>query len=88
MYKIVMTKRSVKELEKIRKGDKKAHARIVEAVQGLKIDPFPQNSRPLKGQGERHRLRVGEYRVIYVVHQERLELILFRVAPRGGVYKG
>jgi len=34
-----------------------------------------------------HRLRVGDFRVIYEIHEDELVLIVIRVGPRGGVYK-
>ena len=34
-----------------------------------------------------YRLRVGEFRVIYEIHEDELVLIFIKVGPRGDVYK-
>ncbi len=39
--------------------------RIVQKVESLVENPFPQGSRKLRGAEEDYRIRVGDYRVIY-----------------------
>jgi mRNA interferase RelE/StbE len=34
-----------------------------------------------------YRLRVGDYRVIYEIHDDELILVVIKVGPRGDVYK-
>ena len=34
-----------------------------------------------------YRLRVGDFRVIYEIHENELNLIVIKVGPRGDVYK-
>lgn len=47
----------------------------------------PHRFRPLAG-GWRgyYRLRVGDYRVIYKIEEQRVTVVVVRVAPRGCVY--
>lgn len=34
-----------------------------------------------------YRLRVGDWRIVYLLHEERLVVHIIRIAPRGEVYK-
>ncbi len=34
-----------------------------------------------------YRLRVGDFRIIYEIHEDELNLIVIKVGPRGDVYK-
>ena len=34
-----------------------------------------------------YRLRVGDYRVIYEIHNDELILVVIKVGPRGDIYK-
>ena len=44
--------------------DAKSKERIVNAIDNLKIVPFPRGCRPIKGR-QFFRIRIGNYRVIY-----------------------
>jgi mRNA interferase RelE/StbE len=60
---------------------------LVSKIEGLARDPFGAvNVRKLVGQPG-YRLRVGDWRVIYDVEQERLVVRVLRIGPRGGVYE-
>jgi mRNA interferase RelE/StbE len=49
----------------LRKIDRKFIPRILEAIESLSENPFPVQSRKMKGSESSYRLRVGDYRVIY-----------------------
>ncbi|MDQ6958458.1 MAG: type II toxin-antitoxin system RelE/ParE family toxin [Mariprofundaceae bacterium] len=34
-----------------------------------------------------YRLRVGDWRIVYLVNQGRLVIVVVKIEPRGGVYK-
>lgn len=87
MYEIELTKAAYKDLQRIERGDKVAHRRIEEAVLGLGRDPRPPGYRPLTATTDSFRIRVGQYRVIYRIQQEKLVISIFRVGVRGDVYK-
>lgn len=84
MYEIFLTKRSQKELDKIRRSDQTVYRRITAA---LEDDPHPKNSKPLTGNLNGHRLRVGTYRVLYRIQNNQLVIDVFRIGPRGDIYK-
>jgi mRNA interferase RelE/StbE len=53
------------------------HRRIEEAIDGLSLEPRPRGILKLQGAVDMYRLRVGNYRVIYVVFdQERIVKVL------------
>lgn len=59
--------------------------RILAAVESLASDPFPRQSIKLTNAERLHRLRVGEYRVIYEVHGS--DLTVLAVRHRRDVYR-
>jgi mRNA interferase RelE/StbE len=61
-------------------------ARISEAIDGLAKDPHPPGSRTLTGH-DLFRVRVGSWRIIYVVHEDELIVLVLTVAPRGEAYR-
>ena len=52
------------------------HDRIIEALLSLKDNPLPRNAKKLHGR-EGMRLRVGNYRVLYIVDDAKKELRSF-----------
>lgn len=59
--------------------------RIQAAIYALTDDPRPPGCRKLEGRENEWRVRVGTWRVVYVIEEERVVLLVVRVAPRGGV---
>ncbi len=67
--------------------DKKARLRIVGAIELLAVEPRPPGVKMLRG-GEhgRWRARVGDYRIVYTIEDDRLIVLVLRVAHRREVY--
>ncbi len=63
--KLVVKKSAIKELVKIPKNRR---AKIEGQISKLSHNPFPSQSRKLTGKPQ-YRLRVGDYRVLYVVNK-------------------
>jgi mRNA interferase RelE/StbE len=61
--------------------------RIDQAVMGLAQDPRPAGCRKLRGYQDLYRLRVGDWRIIYAVKDDRLIVLVLEIAPRGEVYR-
>lgn len=85
--KISFTKKAAKELKKIQQGNSVIFRKIVEAIKDLAENPFPNGYKKLKGEDDAYRIRVGSYRVLYTVKDAELLIEVFRVGPRGDVYK-
>ena len=70
------------------KLDKKNRLRIAGAIELLSVDPRPPAAKQLRGGLEgRWRLRVGDYRVVYTIRDDRLLVLVLRVAHRREVYR-
>ncbi|MGH6953976.1 MAG: type II toxin-antitoxin system RelE family toxin [Alphaproteobacteria bacterium] len=64
-------------------------ADILTRLERIAKDPFARdvNIKPLKGLRGVYRLRLGTWRVSYLVDRKRREIDVFEVAPRGGAYR-
>ncbi len=71
----------------IRKLEKSTARRLLEAIDGLTIDPRPPGCIQLKGGRGEFRIRVGDYRVIYDVQDDELVVLVLRVGHRREVYQ-
>ena len=84
MYSIAFTHQAAKALAKLPRNMREL---VMKKIEGLARDPFgAANVKNLSGQPG-FRLRVGDWRVIYDLEQERLVVRVLRVAPRGGAYE-
>lgn len=61
--------------------------RVLRAVEGLRINPFPVGVRKLSGAEHTYRIREGSYRIIYSVYTSRLTIEVIRVGHRRDVYR-
>jgi len=57
-------------------------ARILAAIDGLAENPFPRQSLKLKGTEQLHRLRVGNYRVVYKVDPAAKRIVIQHIRHR------
>jgi len=82
-YSLEIKKSAYKE---IRKLPKTAIAPIVEAIGKLADDPRPPGCKKLTGE-EKYRLRVGAYRILYTIEDQKLVVYVVRVAHRKEAYR-
>ena len=61
--------------------------RINERILALRDDPRPAGVRKLQGQQEGWRIRVGDYRVIYLIDDSARSVTIVLVRHRRDVYK-
>lgn len=73
-----------KELDRL---DRPVRARILRKVDALADDPRPPGVIRLTGAQNIWRIRVGGYRVVYTIADDRLIITVVRVASRGQVYR-
>jgi len=62
--------------------------RIVRAVEALADDPRPTGLKKLAGDENLWRIRVAVYRIVYEIHDDRLVVLILRVAHRRDVHRG
>lgn len=84
-YKIEISSSAEKYLKKIPKKD---ILKIVEAIQVLSINPFPNGHRKLVGEYNAYRIRQGDYRIIYEVEGKKLLILVLKIGHRRDIYKG
>jgi len=70
------------------KADAELQRRLDRAFEQLKVDPRRHaNIRPLKGKlAGAFRYRVGDYRVVYRIHEQTKVVAVITIAHRRGVY--
>lgn len=62
--------------------------RIVRALRGLADNPRPRGVKKLADDAEDlYRIRVGDYRVVYQIQDDRLIVLVVRVGHRRDVYR-
>ena len=71
----------------LRKLDKSTARRLAAAIRELASEPRPQGCIQLKGGGGEYRIRVGNHRIIYEIHDDELIVLILRVAHRREVYR-
>jgi mRNA interferase RelE/StbE len=64
----------------------KVHRKIIERLMGLKDNPRPPGCKRLWG-GERYRIRVGDYRVLYIIDDALQKIEVSAVGHRREVYR-
>jgi len=74
-YEVLLRRRAEKQLDRVPYVD---HPRIVQAMLALRDDPRPPGCRKLLD--DIYRIRVGAYRVIYKIDDERKEVVVGKVA--------
>ncbi len=82
-FQVVLPKSVLKELNRL--PDEIAN-RIVLRLSGLETNPRPTDVKKLKGR-EAWRIRVGDYRVIYEIHDRDLQIIVITVGHRREIYR-
>jgi mRNA interferase RelE/StbE len=82
-YRVILSKSVQKELERL--PDNIA-SRILMRLAGLETNPRPADVKKLKGR-DAWRIRVGDYRVIYEIHDRILQIIVVNVGHRREVYR-
>ncbi len=77
MYRLELTKRAQRDLDKLTGDDLE---RVAAAIRGLGENPRPHGARKLRG--PIHRVRVGDWRVVYAVFDKDQLVIVGKVARR------
>lgn len=60
--------------------------RVLARLAQLETDPRPADVKKLKGR-EAWRIRVGDYRVIYEIHDRQLQVLVITVGHRREIYR-
>jgi mRNA interferase RelE/StbE len=84
VYTIITTRSFAKALSRLPVTWQK---RIVDKIKEVAVDPYGRHNNVTRLQGrDGYRLRIRDWRVIYELHDDHLELWALEVGARGGIY--
>ncbi|MFN2385448.1 MAG: type II toxin-antitoxin system RelE/ParE family toxin [Thermoanaerobaculia bacterium] len=84
-YSLSVKASAAREIEAV--GQKKDRQRIVARIQSLAEDPRPQGCEKLAGSSDLHRIRVGNYRIVYSIDEKPPVVMIFKIGHRKDVYR-
>ena len=61
--------------------------RIRRAIRGLANEPRPVGVKKLSRYDNLYRVRVGDWRVIYAIEDDKLIVLVLEISPRGEAYR-
>ena len=82
-YAVILPKSVQKELDRLPED---AVRRILARLAELEPNPRPTDIKKLKGR-KAWRIRVGDYRVIYEIHNRQLQILVITIGHRREVYR-
>ena len=83
-YTISFTRAARRDLSHL---DKKIVTRIFPKIEMLATNPRPAGCRKIQGADDLWRIRVGDYRIIYSVHDQELVIEIVTVRHRRDAYR-
>lgn len=84
-YAVELKPSARKELERL---PAKLIERIFPKLEDLGGEPRPKGCKKLKGGHREWRIRVGDYRAVYTIDDEKLVVSIMRIRHRSEVYEG
>jgi len=84
-YSVELKSSASKELERLPPN---LIQRVFPKLEALGADPRPRGCKKLKGGQDVWRIRVGDYRVVYSINDEKRLVSVTRIRHRGEVYDG
>ena len=82
-YTVEILRSAQKQLSRINIEDQD---RIISSIRALGDDPRPSGCKKLSGRSG-WRIRVGDYRVLYEIHDDHLVILVVAIGHRGEVYR-
>ena len=82
-YQVILPKSVQKKLDRLPDDIAK---RILARLAALETNPRPADVKKLKGR-DAWRIRVGDYRVIYEIHDRALQILVITVGHRREIYR-
>jgi len=83
-YRVALTSSAEKELHRLPNN---VIARILPRLEQLVSDPRPPGCKKLKGGDNEWRIRIGDYRIVYVIDDTARTVDVTRIAHRREVYE-
>lgn len=83
-YTVEISRRAVKAIARLERADQ---VRIRAAIDLLADEPRPPGCVKLAGEPSAYRVRVGDYRIVYDVIDDRLVIQVVRIGHRRDIYR-
>ena len=83
-YRIALAPPAARQL---RKFDPQIRRRIQAALELLAVEPRPPAATRLVGGSGEWRVRTGDYRIVYEIHDDELLVLVLRVGHRRDIYR-
>lgn len=83
-YRIEFTKQAAKLFKKLSSQDRQ---RLKPKIDALAQNPRPSGVVKLSGEDDLYRIRVGDYRIIYSIENNRLLVLIVKIGHRKDVYR-
>ncbi len=61
--------------------------RLLDAIQALSDNPRPSGVKKLQSKQDLYRIRVGDYRIVYAIEDNRLLILVATIGHRKDVYR-
>ncbi len=84
-YRIELARPAARDAKGIK--DRVARQAVRNAIAALAEEPYPRGVKKLRGHPGLWRIRVGGWRVVYTVEDDRLLVLMLMIAARGDVYE-
>jgi mRNA interferase RelE/StbE len=83
-YRVLISRRARKQLSRLERSEQQ---RVRAAIDLLAINPRPPRAIPLQGEDGVHRVRVGDYRILYSVADQIRVVSIIRIGHRRDIYR-
>lgn len=84
-YRVEVARRAIKALAGLPRQEQQ---RVRAAIDLLSDSPRPPGCTKLTGEDDTYRVRVGVYRIVYEVFDDRLLIHVIRIGHRRDIYRG
>ena len=82
-YRVEVAAAAVRQLRKV---DRPAQRRVQAAIELLAAEPRPNGAKKLLGGNGEWRVRTGDYRIVYEIHDDVLLVLVIAVGHRRDIY--
>ena len=83
-YRVDVEARAARQIRRLPRG---IQERVTLAAYALGSDPRPHGYDKLAGRDNEYRIRVGDYRIVYAIHDDVLVVMVIEVGPRDQIYR-
>lgn len=83
-FRIEVSSTAEKQLAALERDDQ---VTVVRAIRKLTDNPRPRGCRKLRDYSDVYRIRVGVFRILYSIEQERLLILVLKIGHRRDVYR-